>query len=149
MPFILDDTDIAILKLLKKNGRKSFRQISREIKISVPTIIARYNRLVNVGLIKSVSVVLDLDKIEQSGLKNQFAAETAYKARQVNRGTRIALECDFCHGPISGKPVMLKFANYERYLCCTGCRKSYKEKYKSRIEALSRKFEMDSEESKA
>ncbi len=59
MPFQLDNIDIAIIQSLMKDGRKSFRQISREIKISTPTVQARYERLVNVGLIKSVSPIID------------------------------------------------------------------------------------------
>ena len=33
MPFQIDDEDIAIIESLIKDGRKSFRQISREIKV--------------------------------------------------------------------------------------------------------------------
>ncbi len=33
MPFKLDDIDIAMLESLLKDGRKSFRQISREIDV--------------------------------------------------------------------------------------------------------------------
>lgn len=38
MPFELDNYDIAILKVLMKDGRKSFRQISRETGITTPTV---------------------------------------------------------------------------------------------------------------
>ncbi|MDH3780008.1 MAG: AsnC family transcriptional regulator, partial [Nitrosopumilus sp.] len=55
MPHELDDTDIAIVTSLQQDGRKSFRQISRELNISTPTVQARYQRLVNIGLIKSIS----------------------------------------------------------------------------------------------
>lgn len=47
----LDNTDVAILKSLMEDGRKSFRAISREIKVSTPpTVKSRYERLVNIGL---------------------------------------------------------------------------------------------------
>lgn len=59
MPFRLTDADVAILKTLLKDGRKSFRQISRELGISTPAVKARYDRLVNIGFIKSVSPILD------------------------------------------------------------------------------------------
>jgi Lrp/AsnC family leucine-responsive transcriptional regulator len=39
MPFELDNYDIAILKVLMKDGRKSFRQISRETGITTPTAV--------------------------------------------------------------------------------------------------------------
>jgi hypothetical protein len=34
-----------------------------------------------------------------------------------------------------------KFANYERFFCCTGCMSGYKQKYAGRIESIKRKFE--------
>jgi len=64
MPFRLDDTDIAVLESLLKDGRKSFRQISREISVSTPTVKQRYEKLVNMGLIKAVIPVIDLGMIE-------------------------------------------------------------------------------------
>jgi DNA-binding Lrp family transcriptional regulator len=50
----LSVTDIAILKSLLDDGRKSFRQISKEIDVSTPTVKARFNRLVDMGIIRSV-----------------------------------------------------------------------------------------------
>jgi Lrp/AsnC family transcriptional regulator for asnA, asnC and gidA len=41
----LDKTDIEILAHLQKDGRKSFTDISEEIKVSVGTIRNRYNKL--------------------------------------------------------------------------------------------------------
>src|SRR5436853_7632902 len=64
MPFSLTDSDVVILKGLLKNGRKSFRQISRETGISTPTVKARFDRLVNIGFIKSVSPILDFKKVD-------------------------------------------------------------------------------------
>ena len=64
MPFKLDDVDYAILESLNKDGRKSFRQISREVKVSTPTVKARYERLVNIGLIKAVLPIIDFGKLE-------------------------------------------------------------------------------------
>ena len=69
MPFQPDDIDIAIIQSLIKDGRKSFRQISREIKVSTPTVQARYERLVNVGLIKSVSPIIDNEMLEEKTQK--------------------------------------------------------------------------------
>jgi len=66
MPFSLTDADVAILKGLLKDGRKSFRQISRETGISTPTVKARFDRLVNIGFVKSVSPILDFKKVDYS-----------------------------------------------------------------------------------
>ena len=57
MPLQLDDYDVSILTSLLKDGRKSFREISRETGITTPTVKARFTRLVNVGFVKSVSPV--------------------------------------------------------------------------------------------
>jgi DNA-binding Lrp family transcriptional regulator len=69
----LDNTDIAILKSLMEDGRKSFRAISREIKVSTPpTVKSRYERLVNIGLTKSVKPEIDLSKVTREKKKSQF-----------------------------------------------------------------------------
>lgn len=52
MPVKLDDTDLAIIRVLEKDGRKSFRQIARETGISTPTVKARFTRLINIGFLK-------------------------------------------------------------------------------------------------
>ena len=186
MPFKLDDYDVSILKSLLKDGRKSFREISRETGITTPTVKARFNRLVNVGFIKSVSPILNFDIVEQRGIgKSEFEIkntnnnqteeimkkeEYEYKGRikenrndiaqyqnqhqqqqqqqqlqdakfKIKKGMKIKLDCEFCKGPISGDPHVFRFANYERFFCCTGCMSGYKTKYAGRIESIKRKFE--------
>ena len=140
MPFQPDDIDIAIIESLIKDGRKSFRQISREIKISTPTVQARYERLVNVGLIKSVSPVIDLGMLEnktEKRLENIKVKSTKKHDVKITKDMILKMTCDLCKGPISDKPHVLKIANFERFFCCTSCRTLYKEKYKGRIESLS------------
>jgi DNA-binding Lrp family transcriptional regulator len=68
MPLQLDNYDVRILNSLLKDGRRSFREISRETGITTPTVKARFTRLVNVGFIKSVSPILNLDLIEKGGI---------------------------------------------------------------------------------
>ncbi|MEX0764652.1 MAG: AsnC family transcriptional regulator [Nitrosopumilaceae archaeon] len=140
MPFRLDEVDIALLESLIKDGRKSFRQISREIKVTTPTVKARYERLVNMGLIKAVSPVLDVGMLE-----NKTSArldKIRYKAHKghgvkLDKGVLVKMGCDYCEGPVHEKPSILKFGNLERFFCCTSCRTLYKEKYKGRIQSLS------------
>jgi DNA-binding Lrp family transcriptional regulator len=48
MPYELYDYDVAILHALMKDGRKSFREISRETGITTATVKARFERLINV-----------------------------------------------------------------------------------------------------
>lgn len=140
MPFQPDDIDIAIIESLIKDGRKSFRQISREIKISTPTVQARYERLVNVGLIKSVSPIIDLGMLEnktEKRLENIKVKSTKKHNLKITKDMILKMTCDLCKGPISDKPHVLKIANFEIFFCCTSCRTLYKEKYKGRIESLS------------
>jgi DNA-binding Lrp family transcriptional regulator len=69
----LDNTDVAILKSLMEDGRKSFRAISREIKVSTPPPVkSRYERLVNIRLTKSVKPEIDLSKVTRGKKKSQF-----------------------------------------------------------------------------
>ena len=139
MPIKLDEIDIALLESLIKDGRKSFNQIAREIKVSTPTVTARYDRLVNVGLIKAVTLDLDLGKLEvDTGKRLDHLREKTIKSHGIKLGrlTIIELSCDYCKGSVDGKPHVLKFGNFERFFCCTSCKSLYKEKHKARIEAL-------------
>ena len=139
MPFRLDDTDIAVLESLLKDGRKSFRQISREIRISTPTVKQRYEKLVNMGLIKAVIPVIDLGMIEnKASVKlDQIRLNTIkHHNIKLSKDTIVKMVCDYCKGPVYDKPHMLKFANLGRFFCCTSCKSLYKEKYKGRIDSL-------------
>ena len=60
---------------------------------------------------------------------------------RIKKGMKIKLDCEFCKGPIVGYLHVFKFANYERFFCCTGCMSGYKQKYAGRIESIVRKFE--------
>src|SRR5918911_5673590 len=72
MPLKLDDYDVSIINSLLKDGRKSFRKISRETGITTPTVKVRFNRLVNVGFIKSVSPILDFNVVEETIGKSEL-----------------------------------------------------------------------------
>jgi Lrp/AsnC family leucine-responsive transcriptional regulator len=168
MPLQLDDYDVSILKSLLKDGRKSFREISRETGITTPTVKARFYRLVNVGFIKSVSPILDFDIVERNVVKPELQKDNngnsrvienedktkkkkQYNSQQqeqlqdtkfrIKKGIKIKLDCEFCKGPITGNPHVFRFANYERFFCCTACMSGYKKKYAGRIESIKRKFE--------
>lgn len=144
MPVQLDNTDVVILKSLMEDGRKSFRAISRETKVSTPTVKARYERLVNMGLIKSVKPEIDLSKVDK-GSKDALQPLESLKKQKKHfhvyiEGLKVKLKCEFCRGPIHGKPKVLKFANFERFFCCTQCRASYKDKHSGRIEMLKEQY---------
>jgi DNA-binding Lrp family transcriptional regulator len=83
MPFHLDDYDVSILKALLKDGRKSFREISRETGITAPTVKARFDRLVNIGFIKSVSPIFNFDKVEENIAKSKL-----HKSNDISHADR-------------------------------------------------------------
>ena len=137
LPVELDEYDISILKSLFSDGRKSFRQIARETGITTPTVKARYERLVNVGFIKKIIPVIDLGKVQNANNILELQSENKNNQfKNVKKGMRIMLNCDFCHGIIAGVPQIFKFANYERFFCCTSCKSYYKTKYAGRIQAI-------------
>lgn len=156
MPVDLDDTDIAILKSLMEDGRKSFRAISREIRVSTPTVKSRYKRLVNIGLIKSVKPEIDLSKVD-SPKKNQFFGEETIKQLEqqkkhlhvkVEKNMKIKMQCEYCGGPIHAKPKVLEFANFQRFFCCIGCKNNYREKYAGRIQSIVEQYKEMQKEAK-
>jgi DNA-binding Lrp family transcriptional regulator len=143
MPVQLDETDQAIIRVLEKDGRKSFRQIARETGISTPTAKARFNRLINIGFLKSVSPVFDFTKIENNFEMSEFTnhdSNSDDSKSKIGKNTKIRLVCDFCEGPILGEAHIFRFAGYERFFCCTQCRSAYKDKYRGRIESLTKQY---------
>ena len=152
----LDSSDIAILKSLMQDGRKSFRAISREIKVSMPTVKSRYEGLVNIGLIKSVKPEIDLSKVD-SPKKNQFFGEETMKQLEqqkkhfhvkVEKNMKIKMQCEYCGGPIHAKPKVLEFANFQRFFCCIGCKNNYREKYAGRIQSIVEQYKEMQKEAK-
>ena len=156
MPVDLDDTDVAILKSLMEDGRKSFRAISREIKVSTPTIKNRYERLVNIGLIKSVKPEIDLSKVNKEKKSQFFGEETIRQLEEqkkhfhvkVDRNMKIKMQCEYCGGPINGKPKVLEFANFQRFFCCIGCKNNYKEQHAGRIQSIVEQYKEMQKEAK-
>lgn len=143
MPYSLDETDIAILNSLMEDGRKSFRQISRELKISTPTVKFRYQRLVNIGLIKRIIPIIDTSKLEkkQESKLCHCHTEQDVPTMELSKDMAVEMICEYCDGPIGAKPAVLKFADIERFFCCNSCKSLYKEKYNGKIESIVEKFQ--------
>ena len=137
MPVELDERDISILKSLFKDGRKSFRQISRETGITTPTVKERVERFVNRGFIQGVLPLIDFGKIDKTSTIHELSASNKIpRLKNIKKGIQIMLDCDYCHGIIAGAPQVFKFANYERFFCCVSCKSEYKRKYGGRIQAI-------------
>ncbi len=62
----LNDKDIAILRELGRDSRKSFRIVARKLGIATTTVIKRYNKLKELGIIKHSSLVVDYEKLGYS-----------------------------------------------------------------------------------
>jgi DNA-binding Lrp family transcriptional regulator len=124
-----------------EDGRKSFRVVSREIKVSTPTVKSRYERLVNIGLIKSVKPEIDLYKVNRRK-KNQFFGEETIKQLEeqkkhfhvkVDNNMKVKMQCEYCGGPIQANPKclsLLTFRDFSAALAAkTTIRKSVKAGY--------------------
>lgn len=60
----IDETDKALLDVLKHNGRLSTRQIATRARIPIATVNRRLKRLIDTGVIKEFGTVLDYEKLE-------------------------------------------------------------------------------------
>ena len=60
---LLDELDVAILRRLNTDARKSFRDIARELKVSISTISNRVKRLEHEGIVLGYIPVLDEKKL--------------------------------------------------------------------------------------
>ena len=204
----LDNTDIAIVKALIQDGRKSFRQIAREIKTSTPTVEARFSRLKGLGIIKNIQPIFDIEKIDgqmsalvfvktilsqSTDIANKLASipqvrgvykmtgeyniiikvimthhpeylEEFIKTKIANidgiksasyqmitktikddqsipvikEGSFLKIKCDYCDNDIFKDTKTMRVGQYERYFCCNSCLTLYKQKYKTKIETMSR-----------
>jgi len=59
----LDDKDIKLLDELQKDGRQSYRDLSKKLKIPESTVRKRINRLEKEKVIKKYQAVLDPKKV--------------------------------------------------------------------------------------
>ncbi|MDY6965130.1 MAG: AsnC family transcriptional regulator [Halobacteriota archaeon] len=60
----MDSTDFEILKILNKNGRRSFLSIAKELKISGTAVQKRVERMINEGVILSFEVNFDVSLMQ-------------------------------------------------------------------------------------
>ena len=82
----LDKIDISIINSLMQDGRKSFRQISKEIGVSTPTVESHYSKLMGSGVIKSITPILDSNKIQSE----EISGFIFLKIRNLSKTTNVA-----------------------------------------------------------
>jgi Lrp/AsnC family leucine-responsive transcriptional regulator len=125
--------------------------------VSTPTVKSRYERLVNIGLIKSVKPEIDLSKVTRGKKSQFFGGEETIKQLEeqkkhfhvkVVENMKVKMQCEYCGGPIHAKPKVLEFANFQRFFCCTGCKNSYREKHAGRIQSLVEQYKEMQKEAK-
>ena len=202
----LDKIDMLIINSLMEDGRKSFRQISKEIGFSTPTVESHFSKLTGSGIITNIVPMFDLERLEHrisafvfvktdtartislgkklaeikevgsifliTGDYNLLLKLTGESPEQieeiirtkialikgiesisfqlitrtiqeiqglpVREGLAIKLRCDFCDNEIKASSKTLQVGPYERHFCCSSCLTLYKQKYKGRIESLSK-----------
>ena len=203
----LDNIDVAIINSLIQDGRKSFRQIAKETKVSTLTVESHFTRMKDIGLIKKIEPVLDLNKIENqvhallyltvdpsysiniaSSLSSFIEVKDVYTitgeysiaiklslnsvegleefvrqhissiegikslsyhiitkiikedhSARITEGLSIRVKCDYCRKEIVGYAKVFNIGNkFERNFCCNSCLILYRQKYKGRIESLSK-----------
>ncbi len=60
---LLDDLDVAILRRLNQDARKSLRDIARDLEVSISTVSNRVKRLESEGIILGYAPLLDEKKL--------------------------------------------------------------------------------------
>ncbi len=69
-----------------KDGRKSFRQISKEIGVSTPTVESHFSKLTGTGVIKSIAPILDTKKMQSE----EISALIFLRIRNLSETTNAA-----------------------------------------------------------
>ncbi len=59
----MDDLDIQITRSLNENARKSYRDIARELRVSLSTVSNRIHKLEEEGAIKGYAPIVDDSKM--------------------------------------------------------------------------------------
>ena len=61
----LDDIDVKILETLLRDGRISYRLLAKELNISPPTVSSKIDRLLELGVIRGYTAIVDHAKLGQ------------------------------------------------------------------------------------
>ncbi len=61
----LDKTDVAILRAVQEDARRSLRDIAKKVGVSVPTVSARLATLEQLGVVKAYRAVLDPERLNE------------------------------------------------------------------------------------
>jgi DNA-binding Lrp family transcriptional regulator len=111
----LDETDVKVLKVLTEDARLSSRQIAKECKISIGTVLSRIKRMEEGGVIKGYTALLDQEKL---GYELTVVTEiTVSKGRLLEMENEIAripnVCCVYDLTGLSDAAIIAKFKNRE------------------------------------
>ena len=56
----------------------------------------------------------------------------------IKEGIPVTIKCDYCNNDLVRNSKTLQVGQYQRNFCCSSCLTLYKQKYKGRIDALSK-----------
>jgi DNA-binding Lrp family transcriptional regulator len=111
----LDETDVKVLKVLTEDARLSSRQIAKECKISIGTVLSRIKRMEEGGVIKGYTALLDQEKL---GYELTVVTEII-----VSKGRLLEMENEIARIPnvccvydltgLSDAAIIAKFKNRE------------------------------------
>jgi len=59
----LDLQDVQIIEALQQDGRMQYKDIARKVGLSLPTVRARIKRLMDLGVVRKFTIIVDPDKI--------------------------------------------------------------------------------------
>jgi DNA-binding Lrp family transcriptional regulator len=109
----MDDLDLQILESLNENARKSFRDIAKELKVSLSTVSNRVHRLEEEEVITGYAPILDPQKMEYE--LQVVVGLRISKGKLINTQKRIAKdESVFAIYDVTGdwdSVVMARFRN--------------------------------------
>lgn len=63
MSLQLDATDARIIEMLQGDGRAQYKDIAQKVGVSLPTVRTRIQRLLELGVVKKFTVIVDADRI--------------------------------------------------------------------------------------
>lgn len=62
----LDTVDIEILRALQENGRLSFRELAKRVRVSVPTVSAHVSTLEQLGILRGYRADIDPERLQET-----------------------------------------------------------------------------------
>src|SRR5262245_21748383 len=104
---LLDDVDLKILRHLSEEGRMSFAELARKVKLSTPAVHRRVRALEERGVITGYSARLDLTSLG-GGLQALVAVETAGTLDEIVHELEALPEVEACWSTAGTSDLLLR-----------------------------------------